>query len=304
MVSISRSDLRSLEYIGSGTFGSIYKKDDNTAYKIYHDKIKTTYYQVIDNPALTTNRLHYYLLLQRRNSIKQSGLLQDKIYLDGYFSGVVIPYYNGKDLSDTDLNIKDRIKVSRKIIDKMKELNRHLIYPTDLKTNNILLVDGEPELIDLDDIRTHAFIYPSPLFHTLSRNATARTIEDILEKGHHPLSYTIYSQLERCKHKKLLSYNSILKHLDDKEEEQIVIYIDKNTDIDRLKDNTSSFNERLVYVLDNDEQHTENNIIRRLKVYQIPLYDFVEIDKQDKYREIESIKEELEYKGKILCKRK
>ena len=305
MVSLSRSDLRSLEYISSGTFGSIYKKDDNTAYKIYHDKIKTQYYQLVDNPALEDhNRPHYYLLLQRRDSIKQSGLIKDKIYMDGFFGGVAIPYYDGPELSETDLIIKDRIRVSRRIIDKMKELNRHLIYPTDLKTNNILLVNGEPELIDLDDVRTHAFIYPSPLFYTFSKNATARTVRAIIEKGHHPLTDNAYDQIERTKHKKATSYNSIEEYLREKEKEKTIIYIDKNTDIDTLKDNTSSYRERLVYVLDNDEKYTEDKILERLKVYQIPLYDFVEIDKQNKYREIESIKEEFEYRGKSLVKRK
>ncbi len=305
MVSLSRSDLRSLEYISSGTFGSIYKKDDNTAYKIYHDKIKTQYYQLVDNPALEDhNRPHYYLLLQRRDSIKQSGLIKDKIYMDGFFGGVAIPYYDGPELSETDLIIKDRIRVSRRIIDKMKELNRHLIYPTDLKTNNILLVNGEPKLIDLDDVRTHAFIYPSPLFYTFSKNATARTVRAIIEKGHHALTDNAYDQIERTKHKKATSYNSIEEYLREKEKEKTIIYIDKNTDIDRLKDNTSSYRESLVYVLDNDEKYTEDKILERLKVYQIPLYDFVEIDKQNKYREIESINEEFEYKGKSLVKRK
>ncbi len=305
MVSLSRSDLRSLEYISSGTFGSIYKKDDNTAYKIYHDKIKTQYYQLVDNPALEDhNRPHYYLLLQRRDSIKQSGLIKDKIYMDGFFGGVAIPYYDGPELSETDLIIKDRIRVSRRIIDKMKELNRHLIYPTDLKTNNILLVNGEPKLIDLDDVRTHAFIYPSPLFYTFSKNATARTVRAIIEKGHHALTDNAYDQIERTKHKKATSYNSIEEYLREKEKEKTIIYIDKNTDIDTLKDNTSSYRERLVYVLDNDEKYTEDKILERLKVYQIPLYDFVELDKQNKYREIESIKEEFEYRGKSLVKRK
>ena len=37
MVEIQLHDIKKLDYIGSGKFGLVYKKDNHVAYKIYHD---------------------------------------------------------------------------------------------------------------------------------------------------------------------------------------------------------------------------------------------------------------------------
>ena len=297
MIYLSSEQIESLHYLGKGTFGKVYKIDDHTAYKIYHDKIMTSIKELTYNPALTACKRHFTLLMQRRDKVKESGLIKDLIYVDNKFKGVVIPYYDGEELAEAKLSYKDKIKVSRELVQKLRELHRNLVYPTDIKSNNIILVRDHIELIDLDDVRTHALIYPSPLFSSISRKALAITIYKLMEREHYPVKHEVFKRLSKIKPQQPYTYENIEGYIDAKEKDRTVIFIDRNTDIERLKDNTSTYRESLVYVLDKDEQYHEERIINRLRIYQIPLYDFTIQEQRDRYIDIEPVREAYTYQG-------
>ena len=298
MISLENEDIDNLERINGGIFGTVYKKDDTTAYKIYHDEVKNISGSPMINPALTTNKLHYKLLLSRRDKIKKSDLIKDLIYINGRFKGVAIQYYNGPTISRSTIPFKDKIRIARILIDKSKELNNNLIYPTDYKTNNILIENNDPKLIDLDDPRTHAFIYPSPLFRKCSIRAMGDTIEDMLGQYNHLyLDKETYKYITREKVFYPYTYKRIEDYINSKEKEKIIIFIDKDTDIDKLKDNTSIYNFNLVYLVEDNEKDYKR-IIDNLKVYNIPLYDIHLKTKIDEYKDMDMIKYEYYFKDK------
>ena len=294
MITLNSEDIKQLERINGGTLGTVYKKDNNTAYKIYHEIVYNDKGLPITNPNINAIRLHYKLLLERAKKIKQSGLIKDLIYVDGSFRGVVIPYYNGDILCRCKLSLKRKIDISRQLIVKSKELNNHLIYPTDYKTNNILLEGDNPQLIDLDDIRTHAFIYPSPLFRSFSIRSLGDTIQDFLgQYEYYTPDRELLGLLTRQKSFYPFTYQRIIDYLDEKEKDKIIIFIDKNTDIERLKDYTSTYQYKIVYLLDLEEKTPI--LLDKLKEYNIPIYDILLSSTLNSYPDKEMIKEGYYY---------
>ena len=71
VVHITTDDIKELNYIGSGTFGKVYKKDDKTAYKIYHEKVADDYSgKELTNHIFSLPRMHYSLLIKRSKKLK------------------------------------------------------------------------------------------------------------------------------------------------------------------------------------------------------------------------------------------
>ena len=303
MVTITKEELDKLKKIDHGWYGTIYKKDDNTAYKIYRDEVKNMKKEPIPNPNLTTIRLHYNLLLQRAEQIKQSGLIKDLIYINGRFKGVVIPFYNGIQLKKAKLSFSRRFVIAKKLITKSQELNNNLIYPTDYKPENIILQNGEPYFIDLDDVRTHAFIYPSPLFRKYSIRSLGYTIQEILSQYEHYYNEKIYRHLTRQKSFFPYTYHRIERYIQEKEQPRIMIFINKDTDLNRLKDNSSTYQYDIVYIFEKDDEL--KTLLTKLKEYQIPLYDIVPLSKLEQYPDIELIQDSYYYdeEYKLILKR-
>lgn len=295
MVNFDYKETKDMDFLGRGLFAKVYKKDDETAYKVYDDFIKTKYNGSIKNPDLNINMLHYNLLLKRRDKIKGTDLLRDLIYINGKKHGVVIKPYSGPRLFDcNDLTLEKKGELSKVLIDKTKELHRHLIYPCDLKVHNIMLQDGDIKIIDLDDEHTHAFLYPSPICYYFSmKSLCAATVDFLGRVGHYYLEDDIHYLLNRDKDYVSLTYKGIERHIDKRvNTERTIIFIDDDTDLDRLKDNSSSYTCDLVYIVPpKTRQEALPEIIKKLKVYNLPLYDFIELDKIPKYREVENIRE-------------
>lgn len=299
MVKITNDEIQNLKYISCGTFANVYKKDNNTAYKIYKDKIKTIMGTYMDNPALTINRLHYKLLLNRKSKVKGIDLLDDLLYVNGEFKGIVTKYYDGKTLKDLDIPIEKKIDISRKLIEYNKELTKHLIYHCDYKSNNMMLENDEVKLIDLDDLKTHAFVYPSPLFYFFSIKSLGNEIQELLGQHYNYLGIPkeVYINLKREKKSLKCTYSSINKYLERKEIKKDILFIDKDTDISRLKDNSSTYKTNIVYELSNKEQNKNSyrKIYNNLNIYNIPLYDITTVP-VDRYKYIEMINEAYQVK--------
>ncbi len=52
MLILENEDIKNLEHLGCGTFGSVYRYDDEIALKIYHPTVKTTFGNLRKNPQL------------------------------------------------------------------------------------------------------------------------------------------------------------------------------------------------------------------------------------------------------------
>lgn len=307
MVYLTSSNIEKLERIKSGKFGTVYKKDDNTAYKIYHPTVADNSWKETMNPTLLVPQVHYNFLIKRSQNLKYSGGVIDKLYVDGKFAGVVIPYYDGVELFTLmDEPIDFKIKLSKKIIRNAKELTNNLIYPTDYKLNNILYSNGKVQLIDLDDVKTHVCITPNIIFNSLSINILGETIQTFLKEYKHlPLPKEVKKKLEKENFFYTTKYNKIEEYLKRKEKKKNVIFIYEDTDYEKLKRYISQKNYKIVYVLKDEEKDDKNhllNIINRLKENNIIIYDFTTFGKKNDYKEIENINEEFEFDNKGLKK--
>ena len=301
MIKLTRDEFNKLERIqfAGGFFGSLYKVDDKTAYKIYYGTVRNIIGLPMNNPTLSTNILHYKLLLSRKDKIKKSHLPEDLVYVDKKFKGVKLNYLNGEKLSNIhNLSYDKRLNISYSILDKGKELTKHLIYHTDFKTNNMLLDGDTVHIIDLDDVKTHAFIIPSILFRTFSITSLGNVIQDVMGLyDHELLRDNLHEELKREKSFRAKTYKRIEEYLEERQIERDIFYIDKNTDINELKNNTKVLDKDIVYLFEPDERPKTKQIFDNLKLYNIPLYDFVLSLNQNKYKEIENIRNAYQYEN-------
>ncbi len=65
MLNLKKEDIKKLENIGSGAFGTVYKFNDDYAIKVYHDKVKTGFGLLANNPQL--RRMDKAIKLKRIN---------------------------------------------------------------------------------------------------------------------------------------------------------------------------------------------------------------------------------------------
>lgn len=305
VINITTGDIKELSYIGSGKFGKVYKKDDNTAYKIYHETVADDYSgRETINPIFYLPKRRYNLLISRSKNLKYSGGIKDIIYVNGRFGGVAIPYYDGRKLNDLmNKPLKLRIDLSRQILNNGKELTTNLIFPTDYKLNNMILSNGSVQIIDLDDNRTHVCVTPSIVFRSFSVNALGETIQTLLGQDNHLwVPRDVLKEIKREKSFFTTRYRKIDDYLDKKEKEFNLIFIDENTDISSLKNYIAS-GIKIVFVLNNWEEAKKGlDIINKLKQNGIELFDFTTREKLEKYHEIESVNEEYIIEGKQLKK--
>jgi serine/threonine protein kinase len=303
IIKINSVNLESLEKVGKGKFGVVYKKDEQIAYKIYHETIVDLDWKEITNPALLLLPIHFKTLIKRSKNLVYSGGVLDTIKVDGKFRGVVIPYYDGEEfLNLIDKPIGYKVDLSKQLVRNAKELSKNWIYPTDYRLKNVLLTNGEVKIVDLDDSRTHPFILPGLLFKTISINALGNTIQSFLkEREHLYFPKEITDNLGRERIKCFYNYKRIEEYLSRKGKEKSIIYIDDNTDLS----NISYFNlDNFVFVYVIDEQqlniYKASMKIEQLKDKGIKLFDFVKKEEQNNYRDIENIDEEYEFKNKEL----
>lgn len=183
-MNIDSKDINNLEYIGSGTFGSVYKNDQN-ALKIYHDMIKIEFGEAVKNPCLRYKSKKLNTLLKLNNEIRNTNLISDIIYVDNIFSGVVYPYHEGNTLSSITFTPSEKKEICIKLVNNACELTNNYIYPLDYKLNNIIYTNsGEVKIIDLDDELTYVRHGFNPILLELSIYSLKKTISYFLDKNH------------------------------------------------------------------------------------------------------------------------
>lgn len=294
MIKIASAEIDYLEKIGSGGAGTIYKKDDNTAYKIYHDKVVSAD-RFIDNPALTLPLIHYRRLIARSKRLKYSTPVKDVIYIDGKFRGVVIPFYEGDALYKfKNLPFEKKIELSKEILRNSIELTNHLIYPVDHKLANIMYTNGHIELIDLDDSRTHACVIPNPFYNASSIDKLGITIQNFFqEEKHSRIPSVVVSKLGREKMFDAITYKRIEEYLRRKEIVKKIIFSDSIKELESIKEYILNNGFKIVFVINSSGMNKSAyfEIISSLNKLGLSLYDFVIRDELGNYYNIENVDE-------------
>ena len=96
------------------------------------------------------------MLTQLKSKVLLTTLPLEMVYVDDLYVGTIINFFEGyKEIDKYNFkNIDELMDVSYKVIDRNQELIDNGIYTLDLTGGNILVKDGLPELIDLDDETT------------------------------------------------------------------------------------------------------------------------------------------------------
>ena len=291
MVEIEREELDDLEKLGSGKFGTVYKKDDEIAYKIYFRTVADLCGIGHDNPSLNLSKRRFKKLIDISRQLKYTGGILDTIKIDGQFGGVVIPYYSGKTLDKMmDAPLELKVDISNQLVINCQELHRHCIYPIDFKLNNLIMDNDNVRIIDIDDIHTHVFSAPNPIYGIFSTNALSETIETFFEEYKHLyFPRGIRKQLQRQSYRFTTNHRSIRNYIDKKNQEKNIIFVDIETDLDTIKRLAANKEYKVVFVIPKMLSKKELSfILERFKNNGIDLYDFVMEDKIEDYLRIEN----------------
>lgn len=252
MINVSINEINKMEQIGSGTFGSVYLKDDKV-YKVYHDKIKaeSTIFDtkvIIDNPTFKTKKIKYEYLKHINHKLKYTDLIDDALYIDGKFSGVVMPYYDG-DIFEKHKNdsIENKVAMTRQLLLNARELTDNFIYPLDYKSTNIMLYGKKIQIIDLDDVKTKVI---NPIYKKKSIEILDDAIKYFLgdlEYNHQNLNSLISKSLNEKNH----SYLDIENYLSEIIKPHKYIFIDENVDLEKYLQLLRNSSYRIIYIYDN-----------------------------------------------------
>ncbi len=293
MIKLETGDLEGLKNLGSGKFGTVLRKDENTAYKLYHPTVAEDLTGIaVDNPALMLPKYHFHSLIRRSRKLIYSGGVLDLIYLNGKFEGVSIPFYDGDKLSNIvdSLSNKERIVISRQLIRNAKELNSHLIFPTDYKLNNIILSHNRAQLIDLDDSRTHVYYTPSLVCRAIGINALAETIQDMFNQFAH-YSFKNSIGLKRYKSFHAFRYKKIEDYLDYREIDRKILFFSQDDNLETVKRLVNEYGFDAVYLVNKNDQYDKSvSDSKKLIQMQVPLFDVALDEMQNKYHRIENVK--------------
>lgn len=161
---------------GKGYLFKVYK-DEAGLKNQYDDTLKTKIYtkgQIINNFGNKNSYANYIdsdnvkiyykeaikKIVERQKEIKHSYLPQASLYIDRKFSGCVLKRVRGVQIHYIwpFLSKRNKIKILKEILEKVKELSDHYIYPMDTANSPIagkhsnILIDRKlkPQLIDLD----------------------------------------------------------------------------------------------------------------------------------------------------------
>lgn len=288
MIDITYLDKENLKFLGSGLFGTVYKINDDVAYKIYHKTIKQDYGYREKNPALKKNKSLLKVVTEKNKIIKNTDLYSDFLYSNGIISGVKLKYYDGDTLDHIkNIKLKDKIILGKKILKYTKELTDNNIYPTDIKLNNIMLVDKDIKIIDLDDPLTKI----NPFLKSLNKDKTIEKLDYLLKKFYqdHNL-YQYYNDITcnlevnnpfyYCK-----DYHELSKYIKSKEEKTNLVFININ---DELTEKNYKFirnsNSKVILLCNEFYGLTKiKNQINKLKEHNIKVFNIINTDDYNEY---------------------
>lgn len=241
----SLNDLKELEYIGSGTFGKVYKDDDKKL-KIFHDEIKIDGGWFCKNPALKHNKIKNWLLIRRNKKILHTDLITDTIHINGMFKGTITKFQSGITLvkAHNELDFNQKLNAAHELITNVSELIQNNIYPLDLKLNNIVYDEDEEignkvRLIDLDDSLTRVTLLPSYRLQKKCLHGLKSTVINFFtNQTYECLTTNITERLGayklRRKYKDMKSFESIYDFLNQLEHQKKFLFIKDDNNMDEL----------------------------------------------------------------------
>ena len=284
MVNINKKELSRLQKVNQGNFGSIYR-DDDKAYKVYFDDVKTIYGTITSNPMLKKRVIpRLNRLISLSHSVKNTDLIYDMLYIDGKYSGVVMPYYNGVDLNKLLNNpLESKISLAKELVENSKELSSRYIYPMDYKLINMMLVNGHVKLIDLDDVFTKVSVIPNPILNREAIIGLDETIKTFFKEGRYFAYLDGVNELTtKEKPKCNTTYDGISEYIKEKEKPYTYLVLDNKSDIDA--DVINDPNTRVIISFDSDYNLDEiKNYILELNRKGIQVYDIISTHVLNKY---------------------
>ena len=307
MIKISRNELDNLEKLNSGAFGSIYKKDEYSAYKIYHTTISSYYGGYMINPCLKLSRKRYDRLIEVSKELQYTDGILDIVIVDNRFKGIYIPYYyEGKELFKMmDAPFTEKVDLSKQLVRNVEELHSYYIYPCDFKLNNLINDHGELKIIDLDDVLTHVCFKPNTTYLNNSILTVIDTIQRFLNEAEHvSVPNDVLSRLKRFSKQPVLSHRYLEEYISEKEKPRDILFIDSTTDLAELANMHLDSNFSIVYLIDFTRSNKAfRNILNQLDEKDIPLYDFLKKHKKDEYFRLENIRSVSEIKNHVLVRK-
>ena len=310
MIEITKRQLEQFEHIKTGRYGSVYRVNEDTAYKIYRPSFYGPDGNVMVNPSLKYPNSRLKLLKSKGKDLKYTDVFQDYIFMDGSFVGIEIPFYQGIYLYHTnDLTFPQKVDSARQMVRNAKELHHHFIYPDDYKLDNMILdKNGCVRFFDLDDILTKVYLIPNLLLDYDCSYGMHETILALFgENIPKPFGKEVKKALDRGYEKPSGSYSKMYDYIDRKNLLKSFIEIDENSDLSYLKSFLGTYPYTILYRIP-DNSPTEDDyfyfsIIQKLREKGIFLFDFVPFsDTPDEYSSNFHTEDYVALKGKKLVK--
>ena len=305
MIKVNSVDLDNLIKLGTGKCATVYKKDEDTAYKIYHLMVaEDNDTKETMNPMLFKSPLHFKSLINRNKKLKHTDTINDIIYVDGLFRGVCLNCFkgmNGINLLNAPFELK--INISEQLIRNAKELIDNNIYHLDFKLKNLIVSNGIAHIVDLDDKHTFVCYLPSLLLRSLSISSLAECIHDIFQDKYHlNVPTTVSHKLERTLPISCHTFKTLNNYLDGKRKPKNILFIDSNSDIDTIKQIKEDFDFKPVYIYEDVlvEKRPLLDLIDSYNKEDINLYDITKEKFLDDYPNTEYINESYYLKEKKL----
>ena len=283
MVEFYSEDEFNFSKIGDGTFGTVYQIDSKTAYKIYHKQITSIMGIYYPNPVFDLPMKRFTRLKNRCKKLKYTESIQDIIYLNGKFGGVVLPYYEGETL---DYFTKSSFSVKRdlscQLIRNHKELMNHFIFPKDYKLNNIMVSNGNIKILDLDDTFTSCPIIPLPFYQSESNFSLSKLLINFFE-DRDKISFSSYivSKLNRTRFVRTTSLSTIEKKLEERDKPHRFYLFDSSCSMDEIPEDPTY--KLLCFYSDGFRNTEASYVLESLSKKNLKLFDFVREDELDSY---------------------
>lgn len=277
-----------IESLGKGTYGSVYHYQ-NKAIKKYHPII---YKYSSKNPCLRLNRKKFQLMKLRAKKIKHTFLVEDLLYINETFSGVVYPYIEGSHLGTivNTLSIHEKQILGKQLIRNAKELTDNNIYPKDYRLPNILRdSQGNIKIIDTDDVHTKVTLFPNPLYLLLSLNSLKKAVVDLIEDEDYfndTKSMKLYKYTDTLKiiNNPFVTYQSLNNYVNEKTKPFKTIFINvedafalQNLNIENIFNLKQKTNSQIIIIISQYNQKILNDLLDK----NIPIYDYIDVKKNN-----------------------
>ena len=272
MYKLSKEDLKKMDRIGRGVFANVYLKDGKV-FKIYNEKIKAYndflgITSVVPNPCLRYSKFKYDYLKKKNSKLKYTDLIDDTLFIDDIFSGVVMPYYEGKTFKEYNREpIETKLSMLKKLIRNAKELTDNHIYPLDYNNNNNIILSGDNvQIIDLDDKLTK-------IINPLYIDSSIKELDGAIKSFIGDIDYNDYTHIDKeyiesfmtkPKETKNDTYGKIKNYLDRIIIKNNYIFLSNVTDIDKNLEVLRNPNYRIVYMYDSNN-NVEKDMVHLMK---------------------------------------